>query len=113
MKFVNLLIKPASSLCNLRCKYCFYEDEAQNRSQHSMGIMEDALADTLIRQVFEAVDPDGMVSFAFQGGEPTVAGLPYFQHFTGQVIEVANIGEQMRNSNAKVFEVKIEVNEVE
>ena len=85
MKFVNLLIKPASSLCNLRCKYCFYEDEAQNRSQHSMGIMEDALADTLIRQVFEAVDPDGMVSFAFQGGEPTVAGLPYFQHFTGQV----------------------------
>ena len=85
MKFVNLLIKPASSLCNLRCKYCFYEDEAQNRSQHSMGIMEDALADTLIRQVFEAVDPDGMVSFAFQGGEPTLAGLPYFQHFTGQV----------------------------
>jgi len=31
--------------------------------------------------------------------------------FTGKVIEVANIGEQLRNSNAKVFEVKIEVNE--
>ena len=31
--------------------------------------------------------------------------------FTGQVVEVANIGEQLRNSNAKVFEVKIEVNE--
>lgn len=82
MKYVNLLIKPASSLCNLRCKYCFYEDEAQNRMQHSMGIMKEELADTLIRQVFEAVDPDGAVSFAFQGGEPTVAGLPYFRHFT-------------------------------
>ncbi len=31
--------------------------------------------------------------------------------FTGKVIEVANIGEQMRTTNAKVFEVKIKVNE--
>lgn len=85
MKFVNLLIKPASSLCNLRCKYCFYEDEAQNRLQHSMGVMKEDLADTLIRQVFDAVDSNGTVSFAFQGGEPTVAGLPYFRHFTETV----------------------------
>lgn len=31
--------------------------------------------------------------------------------YTGIVTEVANIGEQMRSSNAKVFEVKIKVNE--
>ena len=31
MKYMNFLIKPASSLCNLRCKYCFYADEALNR----------------------------------------------------------------------------------
>ncbi|MCD4681920.1 MAG: efflux RND transporter periplasmic adaptor subunit [Bacteroidales bacterium] len=31
--------------------------------------------------------------------------------FTGVVTEVANIGEQMKNTNAKVFEVVIEVNE--
>lgn len=31
--------------------------------------------------------------------------------YTGTVTEVANIGEQMRNSNAKVFEVKIKVHE--
>ena len=24
MKFLSVLIKPASSLCNLRCRYCFY-----------------------------------------------------------------------------------------
>ena len=85
MKNVNLLIKPASSLCNLRCEYCFYEDEAQNRTQRSMGVMKEELADELIRQVFEAVDPDGAVSFAFQGGEPTVAGLPFFRHFAEKV----------------------------
>ncbi|HRY32477.1 MAG TPA: HlyD family secretion protein [Bacteroidales bacterium] len=31
--------------------------------------------------------------------------------YSGKVMEVANIGEQMRNTNAKVFEVKIKVNE--
>lgn len=81
MKQINLLIKPASSLCNLRCKYCFYEDEAQNRTQKNMGIMGEELTDTLIRQVFASVEPGGVVSFSFQGGEPTAAGLPFFQHF--------------------------------
>jgi hypothetical protein len=33
------------------------------------------------------------------------------KNYTGNVTEVANIGEQLRNSNAKVFEVIIEVNE--
>lgn len=87
MRFVNLLIKPASSLCNLRCKYCFYEDEAVNRSRHSMGVMQEEVADTLITQVFEAVDSEGMVSFSFQGGEPTMAGLAFFQNFVAKVKE--------------------------
>lgn len=85
MRAVNLLIKPASSLCNLRCRYCFYEDEALNRTQHSMGVMKEELADLLIQQVFQAVDPDGYVSFAFQGGEPTVAGLAFFRYFVEAV----------------------------
>lgn len=85
MKSVTLLIKPASSQCNLRCRYCFYEDEAQNRNQHNMGVMTKELANLLIRQAFDTVDSDGVVSFAFQGGEPTVVGLPFFRHFVGQV----------------------------
>jgi multidrug efflux pump subunit AcrA (membrane-fusion protein) len=46
-------------------------------------------------------------------GQRVEIGVDAFpeKKFTGEVIEVANIGEQMRNSNAKVFEVKIEVNE--
>lgn len=98
MKFLSLLIKPASSLCNLRCKYCFYEDEALNRTQHSMGIMQEALADTLIEQAFEAIDPDGLITFAFQGGEPTLAGLPFFQHFTEKVGECRPAGVKVNFS---------------
>ncbi len=46
-------------------------------------------------------------------GQRVEIGVDAFpeKEYTGEVIEVANIGEQMRNSNAKVFEVKIEVNE--
>lgn len=31
MKQLTFLVKPASSLCGLRCRYCFYEDVAQCR----------------------------------------------------------------------------------
>lgn len=46
-------------------------------------------------------------------GQRVEIGVDAFpdKKYTGQVFEVANIGEQMRNSNSKVFEVKIEVNE--
>ncbi|EJX10396.1 hypothetical protein EVA_01346, partial [gut metagenome] len=37
---VNLLIKPASSLCNLRCRYCFYADIADIREVDSYGVMK-------------------------------------------------------------------------
>ena len=81
MRNVTLLIKPASSLCNMRCRYCFYEDEAQSRSVRSMGVMRQSTAQSLIDAAMDAVDPGGTVGFAFQGGEPTVAGLPFFESF--------------------------------
>lgn len=84
MKNVNFLIKPASSLCNLRCRYCFYEDEAANRAQKSMGIMAEDTVQTLLEEAYRAVEPGGAVSFAFQGGEPAVAGLDYFKRFARQ-----------------------------
>ncbi len=48
-----------------------------------------------------------------KAGQPVEVGVDAFpdKHFTGEVTEVANIGEQMKNSNAKVFEVKVIVNE--
>lgn len=81
MRMINFLIKPASSLCNLRCKYCFYVDEAANRSCASMGIMSKETATELIRSAYRQIEPGGWVSFAFQGGEPTVAGLDFFRFF--------------------------------
>ncbi|MCF8233536.1 MAG: efflux RND transporter periplasmic adaptor subunit [Bacteroidales bacterium] len=48
-----------------------------------------------------------------QAGQAVEIGVDAFpdREYTGEVMEVANIGQQMRNSNAKVFEVLIDVNE--
>ena len=47
MKQISVLIKPASSLCNLRCRYCFYTDVSRNREVFSDGIMEEETAEKL------------------------------------------------------------------
>ena len=46
-------------------------------------------------------------------GQKVEIGIDAFpeKKFTGKVTEVANIGEQLQNSNAKVYEVRIVVNE--
>lgn len=85
MPSVNLLIKPASSLCNMRCRYCFYADEAAHRALPSMGRMQPDTARLLIQRALEAAGETGSVSFSFQGGEPTLAGLPFFEQFTETV----------------------------
>ncbi len=81
MSNFSALIKPASSLCNLRCKYCFYADESSLRQTPSYGIMSEDTFKTIIDRAYEYTQ-NGIVTFAFQGGEPTVAGLDFFKEFT-------------------------------
>lgn len=76
---VHLLIKPASSLCNMACRYCFYRNEAQHRTNGSFGIMSADTLNAMLEQVFRYAD--GTVSFTFQGGEPTLAGEDFFYSF--------------------------------
>ena len=77
MKNLTLLIKPASGLCNMRCKYCFYQELVEGEK---MGVMERQMSHKLIDRVrCEVTDS---VTFMFQGGEPTLAGLDYFKDFT-------------------------------
>jgi len=74
----SLLIKPASALCNLDCEYCFYLDReadpysALEGRRMSLDTLE-RLVDTYLFYSY----PESV--FAFQGGEPTLAGLPFFE----------------------------------
>lgn len=40
MGTVSVMVKPASSACNLRCKYCFYADVAASREVAGHGVMK-------------------------------------------------------------------------
>lgn len=84
---VNLLIKPASSLCNMRCRYCFYEDESVHRMCKSMGVMSEETACRVIDAAFNAAEGRYPIGFSFQGGEPTLAGLAFFKRFAEMVNE--------------------------
>ena len=83
---LSIMIKPASSLCNLRCKYCFYCDVAANREVFSLGKMSEETARKLIKDALEFADGSS-VAFAFQGGEPLLRGIDYFKFFTETVKE--------------------------
>ncbi len=74
---VSLLIKPASSNCNLRCKYCFYHSIAENRQKESYGMMDIETLETLVKKALEYAEH--VCTFAFQGGEPTLVGLDFYR----------------------------------
>lgn len=79
MKHISVLVKPASGLCNIRCQYCFYADVTSLREVESYGRMKQETTEKMIAQLFvDLVDGDTL-TLAFQGGEPTLAGLPYFK----------------------------------
>lgn len=91
MKTLNIMLKPASSLCNMRCRYCFYADEATARAVPSYGMMTEATADALIDRVTEALSPGDTVQYIFQGGEPTLRGLAFFERFAARATERKDI----------------------
>ena len=80
---VRVLIKPASGMCNMRCGYCFYCDEAAKRQQPSYGMMAPETLKQVIRKC--VIPAEGSCTIAFQGGEPTLCGLPFFE----QAVEYA------------------------
>jgi len=76
-RITSLLIKPASAVCNLDCEYCFYLDRAADPYSALPGrrmTLEtlERLVDTYLFYSY----PSSV--FAFQGGEPTLAGLEFF-----------------------------------
>lgn len=80
---ISLLIKPASGQCQMKCKYCFYSNEMENRNVANYGIMNMSTAKNLINCALNKANRH--VTFAFQGGEPTLAGLDFFVDFVKYV----------------------------
>lgn len=83
MPALSLLIKPASGNCNMRCRYCFYADELDNREIRSYGKMSVDTMHTIVDKAMEYGDYE--CTIAFQGGEPTLAGLDFYRDLVDYV----------------------------
>lgn len=83
MKHNTFLVKPASSLCNLRCRYCFYDDVSNSRACKNMGLLSHEMAKELIEKAFAATEDGGSIHFLFQGGEPTLCRTGFFPVLSG------------------------------
>ncbi len=95
---ITLLIKPSSSACNMKCTYCFYNSIATERNESFLGMMSFETTEKLIQSAFSYAGgyAEGSVVFAFQGGEPTLAGIEYFKAFI-------ELQKKYNKNNVKVF----------
>jgi uncharacterized protein len=73
----SILVKPAGPDCNMACRYCFYLEKANLFSESKVHRMSLEVLEEMVRQVCQ--DGDRHISFGWQGGEPTLMGLAFFQ----------------------------------
>ena len=91
----HIMTKPIGPLCNLDCEYCFYLEKEVLYPEKSDFRMSDEVLENYIRSYIEA-QPTAEVSFAWQGGEPTLLGVKFFR----KVVELQKkYGEGRQISN--------------
>jgi uncharacterized protein len=73
----HIMTKPRGAICNLDCKYCYFLSK-ENLYPDSKFRMSENMLEEYTRQYIEAQHvPE--VTFAWQGGEPTLMGLDFFK----------------------------------
>ncbi len=92
----HIMTKPIGPLCNLDCEYCFYLEKEILYPEKSNFRMTDEVLENYIRSYIET-QPVNEVSFAWQGGEPTLLGVKFFR----RVVELQKeygAGRQISNA---------------
>jgi len=71
------MAKPSGAICNLDCTYCFFLSKEMLYPGDRFR-MADELLETYVQQLIES-SPYPEVTIAWQGGEPTLMGVPFFE----------------------------------
>lgn len=87
LKYLSFLIKPASARCNLRCPYCFYEDVSSRREEQYGEMMDEDRMRLIVDRAIRETEEEAQITFAFQGGEPMLAGILFYRHLVSYVKE--------------------------
>lgn len=97
----NVMVKPIGPICNLRCEYCFYLHKSELYRDTESFRMDDAVLERFI-ETYIACQPGPVIPFVWQGGEPTLMGLEFFQ----RVVEL----QKKHNLPGKRFTNSIQTN---
>lgn len=74
----HIMVKPIGPKCNLDCQYCFYLEKEMLFGDGERWKMDDAVLESYVKRYIEA-QPSRQVTFAWQGGEPTLCGVEFFE----------------------------------
>ncbi len=96
----HLMVKPTGPICNLDCEYCFYLEKEKLYPAKENWAMPDEVLEKYVREYIEAQDVP-TVTFAWQGGEPTLLGVEFFKRA---------VKLQKKYSNGKNLENTIQTN---
>src|ERR1041384_7677134 len=93
----SLLIKPASAVCNLDCEYCFYLDRAADpySSLPARRMTLETLERLVDTYLFYSYPQS---TFAFQGGEPPLAGPAFFEKLVKLQQQYGRNGQSVANA---------------
>jgi len=90
------MTKPIGPICNLDCKYCFYLEKEKLYPDKSNWRMPENVLERYIQQYIDAQDiPE--ITFAWQGGEPTLMGLDFFKRVVAYQQKYAD-GKTIKNA---------------
>jgi len=90
------MAKPVGAHCNLDCGYCFYLEKESYYPEQQSHRMSDAMLEAYVQRYIEAqATPE--VEFTWQGGEPTLMGLEFFERAVALQRRHAN-GKTIRNT---------------
>lgn len=93
---INIIAKPVGPICNLDCQYCFYLEKEKLYPSESSWIMPREVLENFIRQYIAGQD-GGVVQFVWQGGEPTLAGLAFYEEAVALQHKYGN-GKRIENA---------------
>jgi len=75
----HVMVKPIGAICNLDCTYCYYLEKEHLYPEGEPFRMPWKVLQSFIRQYSAAHKHLPEIHFAWQGGEPTLLGLDFFE----------------------------------
>ena len=92
----HAMIKPVGAICNIDCTYCYYLHKEELLGSTSKFQISDEILETHIRQYIEGQDREEVV-FSWQGGEPTLLGLEFFEKVVDLEQKYKKPGQRIEN----------------